>query len=542
MEPVFADFSTTPARLSNAVVEYHRCGVAPSHLALGSGGYIKLDFTADGTDIRDEAAGVAMAAGSAGAVLTVTTLGASVPMDVLLNGKAVAEGLTFPEAGGDNAPLDRVLSLPEELLAPGDNILEIRGPAGEEGLLRLSAVTLDPAEDSGRARRAMAARSSIRSVFAFGTERRPVGSAVWGPAPRLLFHIDRGDRAVPAQLSWRGTDGADTAIALRADMSGFHGHYRAADGETGELRGTLTDRSAYPDGTGDVAPHRFSTEEGQDGDWRPSGELRILLDDGRATPVERVSWTDRRGNAASVTLTAHVAMAAGPAGSAVPAAPAPGELRDITDTIVDVEASDEFTAGGEVARNLLGKSRNKWLVHEDNAELDFTLQHPAAVASYLLTTANDSPGRDPRDWQLQGSHDGRTWTTVDTRTGERFAHRFETRDFPFANTTAYTRYRLRITDNAGSGELQLSRVQLLAGPTRTPASDASPTADFIGYYGPAGKTPTGYRGTTVPGPESDTEGEIPREKLLPGDLTDTAQGLDSAARLLGKLAEYLRTP
>ncbi|MFE2036206.1 alpha-1,2-mannosidase [Streptomyces scopuliridis] len=522
MEPVFADFSTTPARLSNAVVGYHRCGVAPSHLALGSDGYIKLDFTTDG---HEEVAG---------AVLTVTTLGASVPMDVLLNGKAVAEGLMFPEAGGYDVPQDRVLSLPGELLTQGDNLLEIRSPAGEEGLLRLTTITLDPAQDSGRARHALAARASTRSVFAFGTEQRPVNSAVWQPASRLLFHIDRGDRAVPAQLSWRGTDGAETAIALRADMSGFHGHYRAADGALGEFRGTLTDRWAYPDGTTDVPLYRFSTEEGGDGDWRPSGELRILLDDGRATPVERVSWTDRRGNAASVTLTATVVTADGHAAS--------GELRDITNTVVDVEASDEFEAGGEVARNILRKSRSKWLVPEDTAELDFTLQRPAAVVSYRLTSANDAPGRDPQDWHLQGSHDGSTWTTLDTRTGERFTRRFETRDFPFANTASYRRYRLRITDNAGGDEIQLSQVQFLAGADKAPAPAAS---DFIGYYGPAGEAPTGYRGTTVPGPESDATGgrkEGPREKLLAGDLTDTAQDLDSAARLLGKLAEYLRTP
>ena len=523
MEPVFANFSTTPARLSNAVVGYHRCGVAPSHLALGSDGYVKIDFSTDG---HEEVAG---------AVLTVTTLGARVPMDVLLNGKTVAEGLTFSEAGGhDDVPQDSVLSLPGELLTPGDNILEIRSLAGEERLLRLTSVTLDPDHDSGRALRAMEARASTRSVFAFSTEQCLAGAAVWEPAPRLLFHIDRGDRAVPAQLSWRGTDGAEAAIAFRADMSGFRGHYRAADGVLGEFRGTLTARWAYPDGTAEGPLHRFTTEEGQDGDWRPSGELRLLLDDGRSTPVERVSWNDRRGNAASVTLSAAVT----PADGRVPT----GELLDITDTVSEVEASDEFEAAGEVARNLLRKSRSKWLVHDDSAELDFTLQRPAAVASYRLTSANDAPGRDPQDWQLQGSHDGSTWTTLDTRTGERFRGRFETKDFSFANTTSYRRYRLRITDNAGGHEIQLSQVEFFAGGDKAPEAAA---ADFIGYYGPVGEAPVGYRGTTVSGPDSDDEGERkegPQEKVLAGDLTGTAQDLESAARLIGKLAEYLRTP
>lgn len=522
MEPVFADFSTTPARLSNAVVGYHRCGVAPSHLALGSDGYVKLDFTTAGQEEVTEA------------VLTVTTLGASVPLDVFLNGKAVAEGVTFPEAGAHDVAQDRVLSLPGELLMPGDNLLEIRSPAGEEGLLRLTAITLDPAQDSGRARRALAARAANRSVFAFSTEQRPADSGAWQPGSRLLFHIDRGDRAVPAQLSWRGTDGAETAIALRADMSGFHGHYRTAEGALGEFRGVLSDRWAYPEGTSDAPLYRFSTEEGNDGGWRPSGELRILVDDGRPAPVERVTWSDRRGNAASVTLTAAVATADVPA--------VPGELRDVTDTVLHVEPSDEFEAGGEVARNLLTKSRSKWLVHEETAELDFTLKSPVAVASYKLTSANDAPDRDPEDWQFQGSHDGSTWTTLDTRSGERFSRRYDTREFTFANAASYRRYRLRITENAGGTEIQLSRVQLFAGAGKAAATTAS---DFIGYYGAAGEAPTGYRGTTVPGSESDPAEEGKdgsREKLLAGDLTDTAQDLGSAARLLEKLAEYLRTP
>ncbi|GAA1168873.1 hypothetical protein GCM10009654_27670 [Streptomyces hebeiensis] len=539
MEPVFADFSTTPARLSNAVVGHHRCGIAPSHLALGAGGYIKLDFSTG----REEK--------SFEAVVTVTTLGASVPMDVLLNGALVAERLAVPAAygasGGEGRDVSQetVLSVPEGVLTPGDNILTIRCPADEEGILRLTAVTVDPAQDSGGARRALEARASRRSVFAFSTERRAPGTTAWQSAPRLLLHLDRGDRAVPAHLGWRTADGAEAAIGLRVDLSGFHGHYRAPDGAMGEFRGTLADRWAYPEGTAGAPLHRFSTEEGRDGDWRPAGELRLLLDDGGA-PVERVSWSDRRGNAASVTVRAADAEPGGPGGPAGSGGPAPttvDELLDITDTVTDVEASDEFEMMGEVASNLLRKAHNKWLAHDDTPELDFTLRQPAAVVGYRLTSANDFPDRDPRAWDLQGSHDGSTWTTLDSRSGERFAHRHETKDFTFANATAYRRYRLLVTRNGGSNETQLSRVQFFTrGGAATGSADA-PASDFIGYYAPAGGSPVGYRGTTVPGPESDAGQRPggPREQLLAGELGETAQGLDNAARLIGKLAEYLRT-
>ncbi|WP_329071888.1 alpha-1,2-mannosidase [Streptomyces sp. NBC_01429] len=517
MDPVFADFSTAPARLSNAVVRHHRCGIASSHLALGAGGHIKLDFAADGQEEITEM------------VVKVTTIGADPAMDVLLNGKVLADRPAVAGGGGHGVPQETVLAVPGDLLAPGDNILEIRSPEGADTLLRLRAVTVDPAHDSGRAERALAARTATRSVFAFSTERRAPGTVVWQPAARLLFHIDRGEQAVPAHLAWRGADGSEAAIGLRTDLSGFQGHWRAADGVLTEYRGTLTDRSAYPEGTDGAPLHLFSTEEGRDESWSPSGELRLLLDAGEAA-VERVSWTDRRGNAASIALTS--------------AAPAPGaatgELRDITHTVTGVRASDEFVGAEEFAENLLRGSRNKWLAHDDAAELEFVLSSPAAVSAYRLTSANDVPDRDPRDWALEGSYDGRVWARLDSRGGERFLARFETNEYHFANTTSYTYYRLSITRNAGGSEIQLSRIELLAGESVTAPA---PAADFTGYCAPAGGEPVGYRGTTVPGPWSHTEPqEGQSEKLLAGELGETARSLDEAARLIGKLAAYMKNP
>ncbi|MFJ3894909.1 MULTISPECIES: alpha-1,2-mannosidase [unclassified Streptomyces] len=527
MQPVFADFSTTPAQLSNAVVTHHRCGIAPSHLALGAGGHIKVDFTAEGRKEDEEA------------VVTVTVLGPSAPMDVLLNGKALAERLAIPADEGHGDPRDIVLSALGDLLVAGTNLLEIRSPEGSDTLLLLRAVTVAPAHGQEEARHAVAARAAHRSVVAFGAEVRAPGTTVWQPAPRLLLHVDLGESALPSHLSWRTADGAEAAIGLRADMTGFLGHRRAADGTVTEYRGSLTDRWAYPEGTAGARLHRFSTESGQDSTWSPAGELRLLLDDGGA-PLERVSWTDRRGTTVSIALS-------GASSTGTPAAPQPGgELRDITRTVEDVEASDEFAEWGEVAENLLGKSHNKWLAHEDTAELTFTFARPAAVAVYRLTSANDCPDRDPRDWELQGSHDGSHWTTLDTRTGESFRSRHETKEYPVASPMSFARYRLSIDGNNGSDMTQLSRTQFLTAdaPASGPTHGA---ADFTGYRTVLGGDPVGYRGTTVPGPWSDAPGQQAGQEagealqqLLAGDLGETARGLDEAARLIGKLASYLK--
>ena len=72
----------------------------------------------------------------------------------------------------------------------------------------------------------------------------------------------------------------------------------------------------------------------------------------------------------------------------------------------------------------------------------------AIVVKYTIASANDVPGRDPRDWNLQGSDNGIDWITLDTRTAESFAARLLTKTYTFSNTTPYLYYRLNITNNS----------------------------------------------------------------------------------------------
>lgn len=67
------------------------------------------------------------------------------------------------------------------------------------------------------------------------------------------------------------------------------------------------------------------------------------------------------------------------------------------------------------------------------------------LKGYALTSANDFPSRDPRDWRLLGSNNGgKTWDTLDERRDETFDRRFERRIFSLTNQTAYATYRLQI--------------------------------------------------------------------------------------------------
>jgi predicted alpha-1,2-mannosidase len=147
---------------------------------------------------------------------------------------------------------------------------------------------------------------------------------------------------------------------------------------------------------------------------------------------------------------------------------------------------------GEVAPNLKDcNNGTKWLQFAQPTAaaplwVAYALDAPQAVKRYSLTSGNDSPGRDPQDWQLQGSDDGTTWTTLDTQTGQSFADRQSTKTYTVANSTAYSRYRLRVTANHGDTIIQLSDWSISDG------SDTLPPATPGGFAG--GFSPTSQTG------------------------------------------------
>ncbi|GGY97722.1 discoidin domain-containing protein [Streptomyces poonensis] len=160
-----------------------------------------------------------------------------------------------------------------------------------------------------------------------------------------------------------------------------------------------------------------------------------------------------------------------------------------------VMASSEYSYAGEIAANVLHAGEGKWLAFGRAAWLEFALPEPTAVTAYALTSANDHCSRDPKNWVMQGSHDGSTWVTLDRRAEETFSERFLVREFTMANATPYSRYRLHITANAeGVGEIQLNRVQLLAAKNggRFPAP-----REFSGILRHEHGPTAGYRGRPV---------------------------------------------
>ena len=147
------------------------------------------------------------------------------------------------------------------------------------------------------------------------------------------------------------------------------------------------------------------------------------------------------------------------------------------DHLGTITAQGENSASGEVAANVFDdNSATKWL--------DFASGNPATraswiqyryaggaqniIAQYAVTSANDAPERDPRDWRLLGSNDGGTnWSTLDTRTGEFFTNRFETHNYTVANPNAFNLYRFQIDSvyaPLAANSVQLAELEFIGTP------------------------------------------------------------------------------
>lgn len=114
-----------------------------------------------------------------------------------------------------------------------------------------------------------------------------------------------------------------------------------------------------------------------------------------------------------------------------------------------VEASKNVFDGDPQTKFLVGGFANSlWMQVE--------LNEPTVANAYTLTSANDAEERDPMDWRLEGSHDGTSWTQLDSKTSEEFVDRFMQRVFRFRNTVAFTYYRLTITRLRNGTTFQLA--------------------------------------------------------------------------------------
>ncbi|RIX52395.1 hypothetical protein D3P08_13010 [Paenibacillus nanensis] len=144
-------------------------------------------------------------------------------------------------------------------------------------------------------------------------------------------------------------------------------------------------------------------------------------------------------------------------------------------TAFTVTASSSNPAYGEGIEKLTdGSIDTKWYSGAEGRPpfwIQWEYSEPSVVTGYSLTSGNDVPDRDPKDWTLKGSNDGAEWTLLDTKTNEQFASRKLTKTYSFANETAYKYYKFDLTTKGGA-QIQLAELKL-NGPDAEPEAYAN---------------------------------------------------------------------
>ncbi|MFD8569949.1 GH92 family glycosyl hydrolase [Streptomyces sp. NPDC059639] len=165
--------------------------------------------------------------------------------------------------------------------------------------------------------------------------------------------------------------------------------------------------------------------------------------------------------------------------------------------VTEVRASGENTGSGEVATNLAdGESSTKWLAFTPTAWVEYDLDTALKITNYTLTSANDHDERDPKDWVLKGSADGKDWTTLDSRTGESFDKRLQTKKYELEKPAEYAHFRVEFTKNNGASDAtQLADLQLSTGDEQAPAPEDMLSLVDKGPSGsPTAKAGAGFTG------------------------------------------------
>jgi hypothetical protein len=154
---------------------------------------------------------------------------------------------------------------------------------------------------------------------------------------------------------------------------------------------------------------------------------------------------------------------------------------DITDR-TDPIGTGRITARGDYATAGEGKDKafdndamTKWLDFSAQSWIGFRFDNSAryAVNKYTITSANDEPERDPRDWKLYGTNATspvfpRDYTEVGSQSNVTFNRRYQKKEFAVSNSTEYRAYRLVIRANRSAGTtnpiniIQLAEIELFA--------------------------------------------------------------------------------
>ncbi|MBN2485718.1 MAG: fibronectin type III domain-containing protein [Bacteroidales bacterium] len=148
---------------------------------------------------------------------------------------------------------------------------------------------------------------------------------------------------------------------------------------------------------------------------------------------------------------------------AMATSPVAPELADITNSPGGAFYAQytESSPANEGYNNLFDNDfTTKYLTTSHNSGwIIFKTPSPTLVTQYAITSANDAPERDPKNWVLECSNDSIKWILADSKQNQLFGGRFTRNLYQFDNDEEYTYYRLSIQNTLSGGMLQIAEIE-----------------------------------------------------------------------------------
>jgi len=125
---------------------------------------------------------------------------------------------------------------------------------------------------------------------------------------------------------------------------------------------------------------------------------------------------------------------------------------------VTVTAQGQIGAGEGIDKLTDGNLTTKWLdnTNPSSSWVKFAYVGAEKWNQYAITSGNDEPSRDPKNWTISGSNDGTSWTVLDTRSDITWSARSTTQTYQFTNSTYYLYYKWDITAFNGASMTQVT--------------------------------------------------------------------------------------
>lgn len=138
------------------------------------------------------------------------------------------------------------------------------------------------------------------------------------------------------------------------------------------------------------------------------------------------------------------------------------------DVIRMTGCTDASPGGEESFQAIDGNTNTKYLNFCRSSSNDRGFQvatTPSVITAISMTTANDNPGRDPKNWKVRGSSDGGTsFKDIAQGSFAKTAERFSTQIIPFQNSISYNTYWVTF-ETWEDTCMQVAEVQLMRAKT-----------------------------------------------------------------------------